>query len=70
MEVAIVLGALLVIFLIVGWLLKIVRTTLRTALFVAFVLIALWVVFGIGPGVLWEQIQQWIPGGDPPALNR
>lgn len=69
MEVAIVIGALLVVFFIVGFLLKIVRTTLQTALFVGFVLIALWVVFGIGPGAIWEQIQQWLPGNDPPAIR-
>lgn len=63
MEIILILGALLVIFLVVGWMFKIISTTLRTALFVGFVLLALWVVFGIGPGALWEQIQQWIPYG-------
>ncbi|PSN20377.1 hypothetical protein C7271_02530 [filamentous cyanobacterium CCP5] len=60
MEIVIVIGAAVVAFLVFGWLLKVVKTTLKTALTVAFILLALQLLFGIGPDALWEQIQQWI----------
>ena len=65
MEIIIVVGAVLVAFLVFSWLLKVVKTTLKTALLVAFVLLALQLIFGIGPAALWQQLQQWLPGSDP-----
>ncbi|HEY9735559.1 MAG TPA: hypothetical protein V6D06_04725 [Trichocoleus sp.] len=62
MEIVLVLGALLVVLLVVGWIFKVVKSTLRTLLFVGFVLLALWTVFGIGPGALLEQIREWLAG--------
>lgn len=67
MEIAIVLGAVLVSFLVFTWLLKVVRATLKTALLVAAILLVLQLVFGIGPNVIWEQIQSWIPGFQSPT---
>lgn len=61
MEVVIVVGAVLVLFFVVGWVFRLVSNTLRTALFVAFILLVLWAVFGLGPEVLWQQMRQWLP---------
>lgn len=65
MEIVLLIGALLVVFLVVGWIFKIVKSTLRTILFVGFVLLALWFVFGIGPSALWEQIREMLSGLGP-----
>lgn len=65
MEIAIVIGAILVSFLVFTWLLKVVRATLKTAISVAIILLILQLVFGIGPLSLWEQIQLWLPEFEP-----
>ena len=62
MEIVIIIGALLVSFLVFTWLIKVARATFRTAILVAIILLVLQLVFGIGPGTLWEQIQNWISG--------
>lgn len=59
MEILIVVGAVVVAFLVFGWLLRVVKTTLKTALTVAFILLALQLLFGIGPDAIWQQLQQW-----------
>ncbi|MBD0335949.1 MAG: hypothetical protein ICV62_10705 [Cyanobacteria bacterium Co-bin13] len=66
MEIILILGALIVIVLFAGWLFKLVGSTLRTLLFIGFVLLVLWVVFGVGPSAIWQQIQQLVPGGSSP----
>lgn len=63
MEIAIVVGALLVSLLIFTWLLKVVRATFKTALLVAMILLLLQLAFGIGPGVIWAEIQSWFSRG-------
>ncbi|HIK46515.1 MAG TPA: hypothetical protein IGR64_16795 [Leptolyngbyaceae cyanobacterium M65_K2018_010] len=63
MELLIVLGAILLAVLVAGWVFKLVRNTLQTMLLVAFVLLALYFLFGMGPGLLWEQIQTWLGRG-------
>ncbi|HEY9887996.1 MAG TPA: hypothetical protein V6D02_06310 [Candidatus Obscuribacterales bacterium] len=65
MEIAIVIGAIIVSFLVFTWLLKIARATFRTAILVAVTLLVLQLVFGIGPQALWEQVQSWLPGFEP-----
>ncbi|NJL49527.1 MAG: hypothetical protein HC929_21405 [Leptolyngbyaceae cyanobacterium SM2_5_2] len=60
MEILIVLGAIVVAFLMLGWLFKLVKNTIQTVLLVAFLLMALYFLFDIGPGAIWEQIQQWL----------
>lgn len=61
MELAIVIGALLVVFFVVTWLLKIVRAAVRTAILVGLVLLVMFIL-GIGPQTVWEQIRSWLPG--------
>lgn len=60
MEILIALAVILILFVIFSWLLKLVKTTIKTALLVVFGLLALYFVFGIGPETLWEQFQNWL----------
>jgi hypothetical protein len=62
-ELLIVLGAIVVAIVIFGWVFKLIKNTVQTVLLVAFLLLALYFVFGIGPGVIWAQIQTWLSGG-------
>ena len=64
MELAIVIGILVLLFLATTWLLKVVRATLRIALLIAIGLLVL-VVVGVGPQAVWEQLQNWLPGFEP-----
>ena len=62
MEILIALAVILILFAIFSWLLKLVKTTVKTFLLVVFVVLALYVVFGIGPEVVWEQLQNLMRG--------
>ncbi|MEL6401704.1 MAG: hypothetical protein ACFB12_08770 [Leptolyngbyaceae cyanobacterium] len=62
MEIAIVIVAIVVAFLVFTWLIKVMRATFRTALLVALILLALQLIFGIGPQALWENLQNWLSG--------
>lgn len=64
MELALIIGTLIIVFLVVTWLLKVVRATMRAAILIAVVLVVLFIV-GIGPQTVWEQIQNWLPGLEP-----
>jgi type IV secretory pathway TrbL component len=59
-EILIVLAAILIVFVIFSWLFRLVKTTVKAILLVGFIIIALYVVFGIGPEALWDQIQAWL----------
>ncbi|MGD1862818.1 MAG: hypothetical protein ACFB0E_22960 [Leptolyngbyaceae cyanobacterium] len=65
MELAIVIGAVFLSFLVFTWLVKVARATFRTAVLVAVILLIVQLVFGIGPQALWEQIQNWLPSFEP-----
>jgi hypothetical protein len=54
----IVVASLVVAFLVMAWLLKVVKTTIGTALAIAGIVLALQLFFGVGPGELWSQIVQ------------
>jgi type IV secretory pathway TrbL component len=60
-EIVVVIGAIVVTVLVFTWMLKVVKATLKTAFLVAAILLALQLIFGIGPGVIWETIQGWLP---------
>ena len=62
MEIAIVIVAIVVAFLVFTWLIKVMRATFRTALLVALILLTLQLIFGIGPQALWENLQNWLSG--------
>lgn len=56
-----VIGAVLIAWLIFTFLFKIIRTTIKTALMVAAVVLLL-MFFGIGPGEVFGLIGDWIGG--------
>ncbi|HEY9845344.1 MAG TPA: hypothetical protein V6D03_04020 [Candidatus Caenarcaniphilales bacterium] len=51
-------AALVVSALLFTWLLKVVKATLSTALWVAAIALLLQLIFGIGPTELWQQVLQ------------
>jgi type IV secretory pathway TrbL component len=59
-ELLIALAVILILFVIFSWVLRLVKTTIKTVLLVVFVVLALYFVFGIGPETLWEQLQNWL----------
>lgn len=63
MELIIVLGAIVVAIVVFGWVFKLIKNTIQTVLLVAFLLLVLYFLFGIGPGAIWDQIQTWLGGG-------
>ncbi|MEO0457260.1 MAG: hypothetical protein AAF152_11880 [Cyanobacteria bacterium P01_A01_bin.114] len=66
MEIVVVIGAIVVSVLVFTWLLRVVKATLKTAFLVAIILLGLQLLFGIGPGTIWDTIQSWLPGVGPP----
>lgn len=54
----IVVASLLVAFLVFGWLLKVVKATIGTALAIAAIVLGLQLFFGVGFEELWLQITQ------------
>ncbi|MEO1070084.1 MAG: hypothetical protein AAFW95_13355 [Cyanobacteria bacterium J06638_6] len=63
MELLIILGAIVIAIVVFGWVFKLIKNTIQTVLLVAFLLLALYFLFGIGPGAIWEQIQTWLGSG-------
>jgi hypothetical protein len=59
-EVILVIVAIGISILIFTGLIKIVKTTVSTALTVALVLLAVQILFGIGPADIWQQINTWL----------
>ncbi len=60
MELLIVLGAIVVAIVVLGWVFKLIKNTLQTVLLVGFLLMALYFLFGIGPAAIWDQLQTWL----------
>lgn len=63
MELLIVLGAIVIAIVVFGWVFKLIKNTIQTVLLVAFLLLALYFLFGIGPDAIWNQIQLWLGSG-------
>lgn len=61
MEIALTIGAVAIAAIVFFWLLKVVKSTLKTAFLVGFFLLGLWLAFGIGPMQVWETIRDWLP---------
>lgn len=59
MNIALLIGALIVSFLIFTWLVKVVKATVGTAITVAFIILVLQIVFGVGPNDLLQQLNDW-----------
>jgi hypothetical protein len=54
----IVVASLLIAFFVFGWLLKVAKATIGTALAIAAVVLGLQLFFGVGPEELWLQMTQ------------
>ena len=69
MEIAILIGAIIISVLAFIWLINVVKTTIKIAFLVAVILLILQIAFGIGPETLWNEglqqvwqtIQDWGP---------
>jgi hypothetical protein len=71
MDLILFLSALVIAWLIFMWVLKVLKATLTTAVVVAAIAAALYIVVGIGPQDLWNQIwslpqmlMEWVSGGN------
>ena len=61
MEIALTLGAFAIAAIVFFWLLKVVKSTVKTAFLVGLFLVGLWLAFGIGPADVWDTIRGWLP---------
>ena len=59
MSLVLLLAAIAVTFLVFTWLVKVMKATIGTAILVAAIVLGVQVLFGIGPGQLWQQISQF-----------
>lgn len=60
MEIVVVIGAVFISILVFTWLLNVVKATLKTAFLAAIILLALQLLFGIGPEAIWDTIRDWL----------
>lgn len=58
MNFLVIIVALIISWLVFTALLKIVKTTLTTAITIALLVLALQLLFGITPQTVWQQVQQ------------
>lgn len=63
-----VIGACVIAFLVFTTLIKLVKTTLKTAFFLAAVLLLLFFV-GIGPNDVWDVFAGWLGMGAEPSTT-
>ncbi|GAB4376560.1 MAG: hypothetical protein Kow00121_23880 [Elainellaceae cyanobacterium] len=57
MDWILLVAALVVSFLVFGFLVRVVRAAIGTAIAIALVVLALQLVFGIGPNDLWQEVE-------------
>lgn len=57
-DLIILIAALIVFWLVLAALIKVVKTTVSTAIAIAAIVLGLQLVFGINPQALWQQITQ------------
>lgn len=60
MDLVLLIAAIVISFLVFTWLVKIVKATIGTAITIAIVVLVLQLVFGIGPGQVWQQVSQFL----------
>lgn len=65
-DLLILIAALFVAVLVFTLLIRVVKATIKTALLIAAIVLILQVVFGIGPGDLWQQITEFLQSGRSP----
>ncbi|OAB57330.1 hypothetical protein AY600_14035 [Phormidium willei BDU 130791] len=57
-ELITLIAALVLAWLVFTWLIRVIQTTLSTALSVAAIVLLLQLVFGIDPTALWQEVQR------------
>lgn len=57
METILFLAAIVIAFLVFTWLVRVVRVTINAAILIALLVLALQLLFGIGPEAVWQQLQ-------------
>jgi len=55
-------AALIVIFLLIGFIVRAIKAAIGTAVMIAIVLLIVHVVFGIAPNELWQEITNLLQG--------
>ncbi|NMG60061.1 hypothetical protein E1H12_16440 [Geitlerinema sp. P-1104] len=58
-ELITLVAALVLAWLVFTWLVRVIHTTLSTALTVAAIVLLLQLLFGIDPSTLWQEIQRF-----------
>jgi len=58
MDFLLLFAAIAITILVFIWLIRVVKATIGTALLIAAIILILQLVFGIGPGQIWQQISQ------------
>ena len=69
MNIILFAAAALISWIVFTWLLRVVKTTLKTAFLVAAIVMVLQLTLGIGPGQVWQQITE-LPQIIQSLLNR
>lgn len=59
MNLVLLLAAIVVSFLVFTWLVKVLKATIGTAILVAVIVLGVQLLFGIGPGQIWQQVSQF-----------
>jgi hypothetical protein len=62
METILFLAAIVIAFLVFTWLVRVVRVTVNAAITIALLVLALQLLFGIGPEAVWQQLQALVNG--------
>lgn len=63
MNVALMIGALLVSVLLLTWLLKVIKTSIQTAFFIAIIVFVVQVASGVGPQEVFQAVAKWLGSG-------
>jgi hypothetical protein len=59
MNLILLMAAIVVTFLVFTWLVKVMKATIGTALLIAAIVLVAQLLFGIGPGQIWQQVSQF-----------
>ena len=59
MDLILLMAAIVVTFLVFTWLVKVMKATIGTAILVAVIVLGVQILFGIGPGQIWQQVSQF-----------
>jgi heme A synthase len=58
MNIILLIAAIVISFVVLTWLIRVVKTTLKTALIIAAIVFGLQLLFGVGPSQVWQQVSQ------------